>query len=121
MFEVQAVIGRTYALAHLGRHAAEGFDVCTTTHCQLFQRSRLQTSRWAPQAAAAARRTSGMALWFGGAPADALFHADCGGRTSRAADVWGGTDRPYLSGITDGGPAEAAHAAWRYVSPAAAV
>jgi peptidoglycan hydrolase-like amidase len=26
MLEVQAVIGRTYALAHLGRHETEGFD-----------------------------------------------------------------------------------------------
>ena len=37
MLEVQAVIGRTYALANLGRHSAEGFDLCATTHCQLFE------------------------------------------------------------------------------------
>src|SRR3954463_7448467 len=35
MLEVQAVIGRTYALAHLNRHGSDGFDVCATTHCQL--------------------------------------------------------------------------------------
>ena len=29
MLEVQAVIGRTYALAHLNRHGADGFDVCS--------------------------------------------------------------------------------------------
>jgi stage II sporulation protein D len=94
MLEVQAVIGRTYALAHLGRHEAEGFDVCSTTHCQLFEPGRLTTSRWAPQSAEAVRRTIGTVLWFGSAPAEALFHADCGGRTSRADDVWTGPGRP---------------------------
>ena len=50
MLEVQAVIGRTYAIGHLGRHAREGYDVCDRTHCQLYQPGRLTTSRWAPQA-----------------------------------------------------------------------
>ena len=114
MLEVQAVIGRTYALAHLGRHAAEGFDVCSTTHCQLFQPSRVTTSRWAAQSAEAVRHTAGAVLWFDGAPANALFHADCGGRTSKANDVWGGPGSPYLVSMADDGPAADAHAAWRY-------
>ncbi len=58
MFEVQAVIGRTYAIGHLGRHAHEGFDLCDRTHCQLYEPARLKTSRWAPQAAEAVRRTA---------------------------------------------------------------
>jgi stage II sporulation protein D len=114
MLEVQAVITRTYAIGHLGRHAREGYDVCDRTHCQLFQPGRLKTSRWAPQAADAVRRTKSEVLWFDGAPALAVYHADCGGRTSAAADVWGGTLRPYLVSRTDDGPAAAAHAAWRY-------
>lgn len=121
MLEVQAVIGRTYALAHLARHAREGFDLCATTHCQLFQPSRLQTSRWAGQAAEAGRRTSGTVLWFDGAPANALFHADCGGHTSKAADVWGGAGRSYLVAIADDGPAEEVHSRWRYEAGRASV
>jgi stage II sporulation protein D len=121
MLEVQAVIGRTYALAHLGRHAAEGFDLCSTTHCQLFQPSRLTTSRWAAQSAEAVGQTAGTVLWFDGAPANALFHADCGGRTSKADDVWGGAGSPYLTSIADDGPAADAHAAWRYESARSAV
>ena len=96
MLEVQAVISRTYALAHVGRHAREGFDLCSTTHCQLYEPGRLRTSRWASAAAAAVRQTSGLVLWYDGAPAEALFHADCGGRTSTAFDVWGGPNPPYL-------------------------
>lgn len=119
MFEVQAVIGRTYALAHLGRHASEGFDVCATTHCQLFEPARLTTSRWAPQSADAVRQTTATVLWFGGAPADALYHSDCGGRTSRADDVWRGMGRPYLVSVVDDGPGHAA--SWRFEAADAAV
>lgn len=114
MYEVQAVIARTYALANLGRHRADGFDVCATTHCQLYEPSRVTASRWAALTAQAVARTSGAVLWFDGAPAAALFHADCGGHTSSADRVWGGTPRPYLVAVTDDGPAAASHATWRY-------
>src|SRR5690349_14224969 len=43
IFEVQAVLARTYAAAHPGRHASDGFDVCDTTHCQLYEPDRLRT------------------------------------------------------------------------------
>ena len=121
MLEVQAVIGRTYAVAHIARHAHQGFDLCATTHCQLFQPSRLRNSRWAPQAAVAVRRTAGTILWYDGGPARALFHADCGGHTSSAVDVWGGTARPYLVARADDGPAGDVHAAWRFEASRSAV
>jgi stage II sporulation protein D len=121
MLEVQAVISRTYAVAHMGRHARSGFDLCATTHCQLFQPARLRTSRWAAAAADAVRKTSGAILWYGTAPASALFHADCGGRTSDAATVWGGRRLPYLGGVADDGPASAAHVEWKYAATRDAV
>ena len=121
MLEVQAVISRTYALAHLGRHAARGFDLCATTHCQLFQPSRLKTSRWAPQAAEAVDRTAHSVLWYDAGPARALFHADCGGHTSNAVDVWGGAARPYLIGRADDGPAGEVHTSWRFEAAKSAV
>jgi stage II sporulation protein D len=114
MLEIQAIISRTYAVAHIGRHRAQGFDLCATTHCQLFEPARLRSSRWAPAAADAVRRTASIVLWYGAAPASALFHADCGGRISDAADVWGGNPRPYLREAADDGPAAAAHGTWTY-------
>jgi stage II sporulation protein D len=120
-FEVQAVIARTYAVANRGRHATEGFDLCSTTHCQLYEPARLRTSRWAPVARGAVQRTSGQILWFADAPAHVLFHADCGGHTSSAAAVWGGLAPAYLSGATDDGPACGAHTDWTFDARAAAV
>jgi stage II sporulation protein D len=114
MLEVQAVIARTYAASHLGRHQREGYDLCATTHCQLYQPSRLKTSSWAPLADEAALHTANMVLWYGTAPASALFHADCGGHTSTAVDIWGGTSRPYLKAAADDGAARSAHSTWRF-------
>lgn len=119
MLEVQAILARTYAVAHLSRHGAEGFDLCSTTHCQLYQPGRIATSKWTETAAAAASKTRGAVLWFDARPAQTLFHADCGGHTSAASDVWGGTPVPYLPAVEDGGPAGAAHRPWRFEVEAA--
>jgi len=121
MFEVQAVLARTYALANRGRHARDGFDLCSTTHCQLYEPSRLTTSRWAPVARRAVEATAGEILWFADAPALALFHSDCGGHTSSATAVWGGPAPAYLIGERDGGPAEHAHAEWTFETKTSAL
>jgi stage II sporulation protein D len=114
MLEVQTIISRTYAVSHLGRHAQEGFDLCSTTHCQLYDPQRLLTSKWAAASSEAIRQTSGIILTFGNQPVQALFHADCGGYTSTAGSVWGGTDRPYLAARPDEGTAADAHTTWQY-------
>jgi stage II sporulation protein D len=114
MFDLQAIISRTYAISHLGRHANEGFDLCATTHCQLFDPARTRTSRWSAAGSQAIDRTAGVVLRFGGKPAQALFHADCGGHTSESAAVWGGANRPYLVSHADDGVADNAHERWEY-------
>jgi stage II sporulation protein D (peptidoglycan lytic transglycosylase) len=119
IFEVQAVLARTYALSNRGRHGAEGFDLCSTTHCQLYEPSRLATSRWTATVHDAVARTAGALLLFNGSPAHALFHADCGGHTSDAAAVWGGPAPSYLAGEKDDGPAASAHTDWTFETPAA--
>ncbi len=121
VFEVQAVIARTYAASNRGRHTKDGFDLCSTTHCQLYEPARLRTSRWAGAVQAATQRTAGELLWFADAPARAVFHADCGGHTSNAAAVWGGIAPAYLSGATDNGPAGNAHVDWTFESRTAAL
>jgi len=120
IFEVQTVIARTYALAHMGRHAADGYDVCDSTHCQLYQPARIQTSRFATAAREAATRTRGEVLTFAGRPADALFHSDCGGHTAAATTAWGGAPVPYLSGREDDVP-QGTHHEWTFSLTSAAL
>jgi stage II sporulation protein D len=119
MLEVQAIISRTYAISHVGRHARDGYDVCSTTHCQLFEPRRLQTSRWAAAASEAIAETAGAIVAFERRPAQALYHADCGGYTSTPSAVWGGVDWPYLLARPDRGVSSEAHVEWRYDVPLA--
>lgn len=113
IYEVQAIVARSYAAARRGRHAADGFDLCDTTHCQAYEPDRLRTSRFAPAAAAAVRRTRGVILAHDNRPAEGLFHADCGGSTADASTVWGGPSISYLRARRDDLPA-GTHRAWQF-------
>ena len=98
---LQAMLARTYALANRGRHAHDGFDLCSTTHCQVYAPPDHQPAAVARLVAAAVDRTRGQIITGGNGPIQALFHADCGGRTSSATDVWGGPAPAYLAGVRD--------------------
>ncbi len=100
-YEAQAIVARTYALAVRGRHAAEGFDLCSTTHCQVYVRDQWRRSRWATQIERAVARTAGRFLAHEGRPIEAVFHAHCGGHTSTASEVWRSPGAPYLRGVAD--------------------
>ncbi|HEX2949526.1 MAG TPA: SpoIID/LytB domain-containing protein [Armatimonadota bacterium] len=94
----QAIIARTYALKQLGRHAAEGADICATVHCQAFTTDAKRTT--ATDTAVTA--TKGLVLLYGGKLADAFYHSCCGGTVDDAGYVWGPEyARPYLSGGYD--------------------
>ena len=104
-------IARTYAVSNRGRHAKDGFDVCSTTHCQLYEPARLTTSRWAAAAQAAVQRTAGRA---------ALVRRRAGARgvprrlrrpyERRRRGLGRRRRRLSLPAPTDGGPAGSAHA-----------
>jgi stage II sporulation protein D (peptidoglycan lytic transglycosylase) len=114
VYDVQAVLARSFAVANVGRHRAEGFDLCDTSHCQLYEPDRIRSSRFAAAAQAAVERTAGVVVSYADRPADALFHADCGGHTAAIESVWGGAPVPYLRGESDALPA-AIHRVWTTV------
>lgn len=90
-----AIAARTYTLANLGRHASQGFDLCTLTHCQVIRRATQEYT-------ASARRTSGRYLVDRGKPAEIFYTASCGGHTERASVAWkGAIDRTYLPARRD--------------------
>ncbi len=112
IFRLQAILARTYAASHVGRHRAEGFDLCDTTHCQVYEPARIRTSRFADIARRAVRDTEGQVLTVDARLAEALFHADCGGHTTDAQMVWG-NPVSYLVGIPDPAP-EHTHRQWEF-------
>lgn len=112
ILQLQTILARTYAVSHLGRHAAEGFDLCDTTHCQVYTPARLEVSRFAAAARQAGAQTARQIVTFGQRPAEALFHADCGGHTAAAEIVWGGRVA-YLVGAADELPS-GTHRPWQF-------
>lgn len=96
-FEAIAIAVRTYTLANRGRHAADGFDLCDQTHCQVMRASTVATER-------AAGATAGLVLLDSGRPASIYYSASCGGRTEIPSEVWPGhDDPPFLPSQPDDG------------------
>ncbi len=77
----QAVVARSYLLAAGSRHPHS--DFCDTTHCQFLRDPPAHSSL----AARATRDTAGLVLLYEGRPVEALYSADCGGRTRTLADA----------------------------------
>lgn len=94
--KAQSVAARSFSLASRGRHASEGYDLCTTTHCQLYTGTAAEKTA----STAAVRATRGEVLTYGGKPIEALFHTDSGGMTENSEDVWG-SHVPYLRAVRD--------------------
>jgi len=112
--QVQAILARTYALANRRRHSHEGFDLCSTTHCQVYRPSDTLSKDSLGLASSAARTTAGLVITHEGLPINALFHADCGGSTSDATVAWGGPTRPYLRATGDAFCLREAQTPWRF-------
>ena len=91
--KAMAVSIRTFAFANAGRHNAEGFDLCDSTHCQAL---RLGKAR--PEVERAVRETAGETLWFGGQRAHVYYTQHCGGMSEAASDVWPAEHASYLAG-----------------------
>jgi SpoIID/LytB domain protein len=81
----QAIVARTYVLSKLGRHNAEGFDVCDSVHCEVYRglRAEQETTNQAVNA------TAGQILTHGGQVVPVAFSAQCGGHTQDYEEAWG--------------------------------
>ena len=90
--KAQTVIARTYAYANKGRHGADGADVCSTTHCQVYFGIKAESA----SVDKAIKDTRGYILTYNTKPISALYHATCGGMTSNNEEVWGGNPEPFL-------------------------
>ncbi len=91
-----AVATRTYTLKSIsGKHSSHGFDLCTTTDCQVYG----GLTKTAESTDRAVDETKGMVLYYNGKIAETLYHAISGGITESAAGAWGSNPQsyPYLT------------------------
>lgn len=111
--EAQAIAVRSYAIARTDRHEREGADLCDGVHCQVYRGKRAATAA----SRRAAEATRGLVLAMGGRVIAAPFHAACGGRTARPAEVWDDEETPDLPSVVDDACQGSAGAAWTYRMP----
>jgi SpoIID/LytB domain protein len=123
-----AIAIRTYALTNRGRHAKDGYDFCSTTHCQRFLPGNVSSQTVREGSAAdqalpdgratdtmiqAVRATEGQVLLAErGRLADAYFSASCGGETANIGTLWGVSPPGYLRGVRDEFCVNGPHASW---------
>lgn len=94
--KAQAVAARTFAAVSKDRHYAEGFNVCATTHCQVYGGCKDEYA----STNQAVDETSGVIIRYKGEAAEIYYHKNSGGHTQNSEDVWS-TFAPHLRGIVD--------------------
>lgn len=92
----QAVLARTYALKHLGKHRAYGYDLCDAQNCQVYG----GVSAESESGNAAVESTMGQVLLYNNKPIEGVFSANCGGFTQSSKDA-GWSTTPYLNPVSD--------------------
>lgn len=93
--KAQTIAARSFALKNRGRHVSEGFDLCATTHCQVYNGVANFDS-----IDKAVDETRGEVLVYKEKLIDTNFHADSGGMTEDVANVWGRAT-PYLVAVRE--------------------
>ena len=95
--KVQAVAARTYALAGLGKRAADGYDLLATTSDQVYGGYSAEH----PISTAAVDGTAGIAIAYAGNLISALYSSASGGHTADNEEAFNGSPAPYLRGVPD--------------------
>ena len=101
--QAQAVAARTYVWRNRGQFADEGFDLCATPRCQVYEGAAAEH----PLSDRAIAATKGEILEHEGTPIVALYTATCGGHTEDGREIFPEHDEPYLRGVPCRAGAEA--------------
>lgn len=94
--KAQAVVAKNYTITNYNKHKADGFNVCATTHCQVYggySAEQEKTNR-------AVDLTEGIIMTYNSSPAEGYFHASSGGRTESIGNMWN-YSLDYMVGVDD--------------------
>lgn len=95
-YKLQAILCRTFLLAHLTRHEPEGFQVCDDVHCQAYLDKATEEN-----IIKAVLETRGLVVVDNDLNLiTAAFHSNCGGMTCNSQDVWS-ISTTYLKSVKD--------------------
>ena len=116
--KAQAIVSRTYTLYQIvnggGKHGKVA-DICDNFGCcqaWISKEDRLakwkesdRNSNW-EKITKAVGSTSGKVITYDNKLIDAFFHSNSGGKTENVADVWGGSNFPYLQSVETSGESD---------------
>ena len=92
--KAQAVCSRNYAINNLGKHASQGFDLCSGVHCQAYSGINVESENsYAP-----VDQTTRQVMTYDGELAELYYCASMGASTEDVENVWGNTV-PYLISV----------------------
>lgn len=94
--KAQAVAARTYTLNALNKHSKYGFDLCTTTSCQVYKGYDGECA----STNKAVDDTQGKKVTYNGKLAEVFYSSSSGGITEDVKNVWG-SNIPYLVSVED--------------------
>lgn len=94
--KAQSIAARSYAVANLGKHGSEGYDVSATVDDQVYNGIQGETEN----SNTAVAQTKGLVIKHRGNTVSAFFHSAGGGCTELAEHVWG-KPVPYLKSVMD--------------------
>lgn len=92
--KAQAIAVRSYAIANLGKHASQGFDLLDSTMDQVYNGVLAETSTTNQ----AVEETKGLVLTYNNKIISTMYSASAGGQTKSALQAWG-NDIPYLQSV----------------------
>lgn len=84
--KAQSITARTFAMASKNKHQNEGFNLCDTTHCQVYGGKVAEH----PNTNRAVDETKGLSVYYNGNLAETVFHSNNGGYIESSKDTWGG-------------------------------
>lgn len=105
--KAQAVAARSFAISNTNKHSANGFNLCDTTHCQVYSGYDVEK----PSTNLAVDETKDILAFYDGNIIDAQYHSTSSGFTEDSANIWGG-GLPYLKSVEDKFSLESPHSNW---------
>ncbi len=93
--KAQALAARTYAIRNLGQYKDEGYDICSTTACQVYGGASVED----PLTNEAVEDTEGEIITYEGKPIIALYTSTCGGYTENGNYIFPHLNEPYLKAV----------------------
>lgn len=106
-YKAQAILARTFALAHINKHVTEGFSLCDQVHCQAYYGKPRDLTIYNAMEATRGKVVVDENLNL----IIAAFHSNSGGQTANSEDVWG-SRTSYLRSIVDTFSVKMPNAKW---------